>query len=81
MSLQKLRDLCCGILSLTENILLTISLVWSLIVGYLTWWNGLNSLTGDKSFHWDEWIWFGVVPAIVPYLFYFIWKKKEENKE
>ena len=81
MPLQKLRDLCCGNLSLTERILLTISLVWTLIVGYLTWWNGLNSLTGDKSFHWDEWIWFGVVPAIVPYLFYFIWKKKEENKE
>ena len=81
MPLQKLRDLCCGNLSLIERILLTISLVWILIVGYLTWWNGLNSLTGDKSFRWDEWIWFGVVPAIVPYFFYFIWKKKEENKE
>ena len=53
-----------------------------LIVGYLTWWNGLNSPTGDKSFQWNEWVWFGVVPAITPYLFYFIWKKKkEENKE
>ena len=68
-------------LTLIEKILLTISLVWMLIVGYLTWWNGLNSPTGDKSFRWDEWIWCGVVPAMVPYLFYFIWKKKEENKE
>ena len=68
-------------LTLIEKILLTISLLWILIVGYLTWWNGLNSLTHDKSFRWDEWIWFGVVPAIVPYFFYFIWKKKEENKE
>ena len=68
-------------LTLIEKILLTISLLWMLIVGYLTWWNGLNSLTRDKSFDWDEWIWFGVVPAIVPYFFYFIWKKKEENKE
>lgn len=68
-------------LTLIEKILLTISLLWMLIVGYLTWWNGLNSLTRDKSFHWAEWIWFGVVPAIVPYFFYFIWKKKEENKE
>ena len=68
-------------LTLIEKILLTISLVWMLIVGYLTWWNGLNSLTGNKGFRWDEWIWFGVVPAIVPYLFYFIWRKKEENKE
>ena len=81
MFLQKLRDLCCGSLSLTERILLTISLSWILIVGYLTWWNGLNSLTGNKGFRWDEWIWFGVVPAIVPYFFYFIWRKKEENKE
>jgi hypothetical protein len=46
-------------------------------VGYLIWWNGLNDPTGDKSFRWDEWIWFGVVFAIVPYLFYFVWKKKE----
>jgi len=30
-------------------------------VGYLIWWNGLNGPTGDKSFRWDEWIWFGVV--------------------
>ena len=69
-------------LSLIEKILLTISLLWILIVGYLTWWNGLNSPTSDKSFNWNEWIWFGVVPAITPYLFYFIWKKKrQENKE
>ena len=81
MFLQKLKNLCCGNLSGKEKILATISLAWIVIVGYLTWWNGLNSLTGDKSFHWNEWIWFGVVPAIVPYLFYFIWEKKEENKE
>ena len=81
MFLQKLRDLCCGSLSLTERILLTISLSWILIVGYLTWWNGLNSLTGDKSFRWDEWIWFGIVPATIPYLFYLIWKTKDKDKE
>ena len=81
MFLQKLKNLCCGNLSIREKILTTISLTWIIIVGYLIWWNGLNNLTGDKSFRWDEWIWFGVVPAIVPYLFYFIWKKKEENKE
>ena len=81
MPLQKLRDLCSGNLSVKEKILLTISLAWIIIVGYLTWWNGLNSPTSDKSFNWDEWIWFGVVPAIVPYFFYFIWKKEKENKE
>tara|TARA_B100000029_G_C17514649_1_gene937607 strand:+ start:1005 stop:1223 length:219 start_codon:yes stop_codon:yes gene_type:complete len=68
-------------LTFIEKILLTISLLWMLLVGYLIWWNGLNSPTGDKSFRWDEWVWFGVVPAISPYLFYFIWKKKKESKE
>ena len=42
-----------------------------------TWWNGLKSLTLDKGFRWDEWFWFGVLPATAPYLFYFIWKKKD----
>ena len=77
MVLQKLKDLCCGNLSGKEKILVTISLAWIIIVGYLIWWNGLNDPTGDKSFRWDEWIWFGVVSAIVPYLFYFVWKKRE----
>ena len=55
----------------------TASLAWILFIGYLTWWNGLRSPMLDKSFRWDEWFWFGIVPAICPYLFYFIWKKKE----
>tara|TARA_B100001167_G_scaffold133574_1_gene84213 strand:+ start:213 stop:470 length:258 start_codon:yes stop_codon:yes gene_type:complete len=75
------KKLSSSNLSGKEKVLATISLAWIIIIGYLTWWNGLNNLTGDKSFNWDEWIWFGVVPAIVPYLFYFIWKKEEENKE
>ena len=52
-------------------------LSWILFIGYLTWWNGLKSLALDKSFRWDEWFWFGIVPALVPYVFYFIWKKKD----
>ena len=48
-----------------------------IFIGYLTWWNGLKAPTLDKSFRWDEWFWFGIVPATVPYLFYFIWKKKD----
>jgi len=64
------------------RIFATLSLVWMMAIGYLIWWNGISSSGHDKSFRWDEWIWFGVVPAITPYLFYFIWKKKEEeNKE
>jgi len=55
------------------KILLTLSLFWIVLVGYLVWANGLLA-RGDKSFRWDEWIWFGLVPALVPYLFYLIWK-------
>ena len=61
------------------RIFITISLSWILFIGYLTWWNGLKSFALDKSFRWDEWFWFGVVPALVPYIFYFIWKKKDQN--
>ena len=65
-------------LSNREKILATISLSWIIFIGYLTWWNGLKSLALDKSFRWDEWFWFGIVPALVPYIFYFIWRKKDE---
>ena len=63
-------------LSEKTKIYATISLAWIIFIGYLTWWNGLKSFALDKTFRWDEWFWFGVVPATAPYLFYFIWKKK-----
>ena len=66
-----------GELSKKEKIFLSISVGWIVLIGYLTWWNGMQSFTSDKSFKWEEWIWFGVLPAVVPYIFYFIWKKKE----
>ena len=59
------------------KIYITASLVWILFIGYLTWWNGLKSPALDKSFRWDEWFWFGIIPATIPYLFYFIWKKRD----
>ena len=65
-------------LSNKAKIFATISLSWIIFIGYLTWWNGLKSLALDKSFRWDEWFWFGIVPALVPYVFYFIWRKKDE---
>mgnify|MGYP001160870438 FL=1 len=81
MPLQKLQDfsnkLFCGSLSIKGKILASISLIWILLVGYLIWWNGIKNPGHDKSFQWDEWIWFGIIPAIVPYIFYFIWKKQE----
>ena len=64
-------------LSEKAKVYTTISLIWIIFIGYLTWWNGLNSPAIDKSFKWDEWFWFGIVPATVPYLFYFIWKKRD----
>ena len=57
---------------------ITISLGWIIFIGYLTWWNGLKSMSLDKSFKWDEWFWVGIVPALAPYLFYFIWKDQEK---
>jgi len=65
-------------LSNKTKVFATISLSWIIFIGYLTWWNGLKSLALDKSFKWDEWFWFGIVPALVPYIFYFIWRKKDE---
>tara|TARA_B100001121_G_scaffold267403_1_gene250681 strand:- start:237 stop:485 length:249 start_codon:yes stop_codon:yes gene_type:complete len=65
-------------LSNKTKVFTTISLGWIIFIGYLTWWNGLKSLALDKSFRWDEWFWFGIVPALVPYIFYFIWRKKDE---
>ena len=60
-----------------QKIQLTVSIGWIIFIGYLTWWNGLKNPSLDKSFRWDEWFWFGIVPATVPYLFYFIWKKRD----
>jgi len=81
MNLQKLKEifqnLFSGDLSKRKKIYITISLGWILLIGYLTWWNGISSLSLDKSFRWDEWFWFGIVPASVPYLFYYIWKKQD----
>ena len=68
-------------LSNKTKIFTTISLSWILFIGYLTWWNGLKSLALDKSFRWDEWFWFGIVPAVMPYFFYFIWKKKDTEDQ
>ena len=84
MYIQKIKDftkkLFTGSLSNKEKTLVTISLAWMILVGYLTWWNGLQNPGIDKSFRWDEWFWFGVIPPIVPYLFYFIWvsRKRED---
>ena len=55
------------------KICLTLSLSWIVLVGYLVWANGILA-GGTKDFRWDEWIWFGLIPAIIPYIYYYIWK-------
>ena len=81
MNLEPIKKLISNFLNseTTKNqkIYYTLSLGWIIFIGYLTWWNGLRNPSLDKSFRWDEWIWFGLVPALSPYLFYCIWKKKD----
>ena len=81
MNLEPIKKLISNFLNseTTKNqkIYYTLSLGWIIFIGYLTWWNGLRNPSLDKSFRWDEWIWSGLVPALSPYLFYYIWKKKE----
>lgn len=68
-----------GELELKIKIAITASLSWIILLGYLTWWNGLKSYAIDKSFRWDEWFWFGILPAVVPYIFFFLWKKRDPS--
>ena len=64
-----------------EKICLSASIGWILFIGFLTWINGLNDIPLIKKFKWDEWFWFGIVPATAPYIFFFIWKKKDIDKD
>ena len=82
MNLEPIKKLISNFLNAektkNQKIYYTLSLGWIIFIGYLTWWNGLRNPSLDKSFRWDEWFWFGIVPALVPYIFYFIWRKKDE---
>tara|TARA_B100001123_G_scaffold423978_1_gene534794 strand:+ start:1805 stop:2053 length:249 start_codon:yes stop_codon:yes gene_type:complete len=82
MNLETLKtfilNISKGELSQRQKIFTSTSLGWIIFIGYLTWWNGIKSSSLDKSFRWDEWFWFGIIPAIIPYIFYFIWKKKDQ---
>ena len=71
------REIASGNLSFKEKIFTTLSIFWIVLIGYLTWLNGLKSEGLDKSFRWDEWVWFGLVPAVVPFIIYLIWKKEK----
>ena len=75
--IEKIKIFFSSNISRKFKIYFTISLAWIIFIGYLTWWNGIKSPMLDKSFRWDEWFWFGIVPGLSPYLFYYIWKKKD----
>ena len=48
--LEKAKVVFSGGLPKNVKIYLTISLAWIILIGYLTWWNGLKSPMLDKSF-------------------------------
>jgi len=81
MNLENIKDyflkLTKSDFSKNQKIYITASLGWIIFIGYLTWWNGLRAPSLDKSFRWDEWFWFGIVPALSPYIFFYIWRKKD----
>ena len=85
MNLDQIKEFSKKLLSKDfsdkKKIFYTISLSWMIFIGYLTWWNGLKGYALDKSFKWDEWFWFGVVPALVPYLFYYICSNKKTSSK
>jgi hypothetical protein len=85
MILENIKDYFLKILegdiSKNQKIYITASLGWIIFIGYLTWWNGLRSPGIDKGFRWDEWFWFGIVPALSPYIFFYIWKKKDTDEQ
>ena len=81
MSLNKIGEIFCKLLSgnfsILGKIFVSISILWIVTIGYLIWWNSIKNPIKGIGFNWEEWIWFGIIPAVVPYLFYFVWKKRE----
>ena len=77
---ELLTNLSKDKLSQKQKIFLSVSIGWIVLIGFLTWLNGINDLALIKTFRWDEWFWFGVVPALAPYFFYYIWKNKKNSK-
>ena len=47
--LEKAKVVFSGGLPKNVKIYLTISLTWIILIGYLTWWNGLKSPMLDKA--------------------------------
>ena len=71
---ELLTNLSNNKLSQRQKIFLSASIGWIVFIGFLTWLNGINDLALIKTFRWDEWFWFGIVPATTPYIIYYIWR-------
>ena len=68
-------------LSQKQKIFLSVSIGWIVLIGFLTWLNGINDLALIKTFRWDEWFWFGIVPATTPYIIYYIWRPQSNQED
>ena len=68
-------------LSQRQKIFLSASIGWIVFIGFLTWLNGINDLALIKTFRWDEWFWFGIVPATTPYIIYYIWRPQSNQED
>ena len=64
-----------------QKIFLSASIGWIIFIGFLTWLNGINDLALIKTFRWDEWFWFGIVPATTPYIIYYIWRPQSNQDD
>ena len=81
---ELLTNLSKDKLSQRQKIFLSASIGWIVFIGFLTWLNGINDLALIKTFRWDEWFWFGIVPATTPYIIYYIWRpqiNQEDDKQ
>ena len=78
---ELLTNLSNNKLSQRQKIFLSASIGWIVFIGFLTWLNGINDLALIKTFRWDEWFWFGIVPATPPYIIYYIWRPQSNQED
>ena len=78
---ELLTNLSKDKLSQRQKIFLSASIGWIVFIGFLTWLNGINDLALIKTFRWDEWFWFGIVPATTPYIIYYIWRPQSNQED
>ena len=78
---ELLTNLSKDKLSQRQKIFLSASIGWIVFIGFLTWLNGINDLALIKTFRWDEWFWFGIVPATTPYIIHYIWRPQSNQED